>query len=854
MPELEDIVYSDDDEDVGAEADMNNLDAFMPVSPIPTTRIHKDHPVDQIIGDLNSTPQTRRMTKNLKEHVCLVQFSKEQTIKIFKIACLLAFYHKKNPKRNKKDERGIVIKNKARLVPQGYTQEERIDYDEFFSPVARIEAIRLFFAYASFKDIMVHQIDVNSAFLFGKIKEEVYVCQPLGFEDPDFPDRVYKVEKALYGLHQALRACQDKYVTEILKKFGFTDVKTASTPMETQNPLLKNEDVCAYARYQVNPKVSHLHAVKRNFRYLKVLTRYALTINPTIYTSCIEQLWATIKVKTVNEEVKLQALVDGKKVIITEYTVTRDLHLEDAEGVDCLPNATIFEHLTLMGLLHGMNLVSTMASVIICLATNQKSNFSKYIFESMMKNLENVSGKFLMYLRFVQVFLDKQLEGMSTHKSIYVTPSHTKKIFGNMKMVGKGFSGRVTPLFLTMVVQDQEEIGKGSVFPTDTHHTPIIIESTSQPLKKQRSRRPKKKDTQIPKSSVPSDNVADEAVNEEMDDSLVRASTTASGLEAEQDSGNIDKTQSKETPNESSSPGTSSGGAPKRQETMKDIVTQTRSENVSKLSNDPLLARGNTLRSGENRLKLKELMEFCTKLQQNVLALENTKTAQPQEITSLKLRFKKLEKKGESRTHKLKRLYKVGRSARIVSSNEASLGDQEDASKHGRKIDDIDKDAEITLVDETQGRYGDDIMFDVSDLASEEVFVAEQGVLDSKKDDVVNTAGAARTAQALAELKSVKPTTAASTRPRAKGLAIHEQEQAPTPTVSSQQPSQEKIQDKGKAKMIEPEFVKKLSKKDKLKLDEEVAQKLQAEFDEQERIEREKNGKEEEVNVDLTEE
>ncbi|GJX76989.1 putative ribonuclease H-like domain-containing protein [Tanacetum coccineum] len=105
--------------------------------------------------------------------------------------------------RNKKDERGIVIRNKARLVAQEYTQEEGIDYDELFAPIARIEVIRLFLAYASFKDFMVYQLDVKSAFLYGKIEEEVYVCQPPGFEDPDFPDRIYKVEKALYGLHQA---------------------------------------------------------------------------------------------------------------------------------------------------------------------------------------------------------------------------------------------------------------------------------------------------------------------------------------------------------------------------------------------------------------------------------------------------------------------------------------------------------------------------------------------------------------------------------------------------------------------------------------------------------------------------
>ncbi|GJX86276.1 putative ribonuclease H-like domain-containing protein [Tanacetum coccineum] len=192
---------------------------------------------------------------------------------------------------NKKDERGIVIKNKARLVAQGYTQEEGINYDEVFAPIARTKAIRLFLAYASYKDFVVYQMDVKSAFLYGKIEEEVYVCQPPGFEDPDFPDRVYKVEKALYGLHQAPRAwyetlstylldngfqrgkidktlfirrdkgeltfflglqvkqkedgifiSQDRYVTEILNKFGFTNVKTASTSMETQKLLLKDED------------------------------------------------------------------------------------------------------------------------------------------------------------------------------------------------------------------------------------------------------------------------------------------------------------------------------------------------------------------------------------------------------------------------------------------------------------------------------------------------------------------------------------------------------------------------------------------------------------------------------------
>ncbi|GKB37183.1 hypothetical protein Tco_0882125 [Tanacetum coccineum] len=202
--------------------------------------------------------------------------------------------------------------------------------------------------------------------------------------------------------------------------------------------------------------------------------RYALMINPTIYISCIEQFWATVKAKTVNGEVQLYALVDAKKIIITESIVRRDLQLEDAEGVNCLPNATIFEQLALMSAKTTAwnEFSSTMASAIICLATNQKFNFSKYIFESIVKNLDNLSRKFLMYLR-----------------------------------------------------------------------------------------NPKRKDTQIPQSSGPTKHVADEAVYKELDESLVMAATTTSSLQAE------------------------------CEKPMGDTIAQTRFENVSKLSNDPLLAR-----------------------------------------------------------------------------------------------------------------------------------------------------------------------------------------------------------------------------------------------------------------------
>nr|GEV81501.1 hypothetical protein [Tanacetum cinerariifolium] len=184
MPALEDVStfdFSRDDEDDGAVGDINNLDITIQVSPIPTIRIHKDHPLDQVIEDLQSATQTKKMLKNLEEHgFALNGFSGIKRMK-----------------------GGIVIKNKARLVAHGYTQEERIDYDEVFALVAKIEAIRLFLAYASFKDFMVYQMDVKSAFLYGKIEKETqktrkptrkdtHVPQPNGLTDNVVDEAVHK--------------------------------------------------------------------------------------------------------------------------------------------------------------------------------------------------------------------------------------------------------------------------------------------------------------------------------------------------------------------------------------------------------------------------------------------------------------------------------------------------------------------------------------------------------------------------------------------------------------------------------------------------------------------------------------
>ncbi|GJU46431.1 putative ribonuclease H-like domain-containing protein [Tanacetum coccineum] len=916
--------------------------------------------------------------------------------------------------QKQKDERGIVIKNRARLVAQGYTQEEGIDYDELFAPVVRIKAIRLFLAYASFKDFVVYQMDVKSAFLYGKIEEEVYVCQPPGFEDPDFPDRVYKVEKALYGLHQAPRAwyetlstylldngfqrgkidktlfikrhksesissseltfflglqvkqkhdgifiSQEKYVIEILKKFGFGDIKIASTPMETHKPLLKDIDgedvdehlyrsmirslmyltssrpdimfvVCACARFQVNPKVSHLHAVKRIFRYLKGQPKLGLwyhkdsSFDLVAYTNndytgasldrksttggcqflgcrliswqckkqtvvansttkakyiaasncCAYVLWiqnqlldyeynfiqtkiidnensnkkkliqmikihtdqnvadlltkafdinpkrlkdlgkpkraieisqssgpiplvadetvtkewedrmeratttasslqaeqdseaqirfeaafkqsndlplsrvntlgsgedsmklkelmelctklskrATAKAKTVNGERQIQALVDKKKVIITETSVRSDLKIEDAKGTECLPNDAIFKQLTLMGyenltqkltfykayfspkwkfLIHTIlqclsaktttwnEFSSTMASAIICLATNKKFNFSKYIFDCMVNNLEG-GVKFLMYPRFVQVFINQQLGDMSIHNGMYVTSCDTNKIFPNMKREGKGFSGRITPLFQTMMVPAFKELGEGSEIPIVPQHKPTTTQpSTSQPQNKQKSRRKQKKGTKIPSSS--GEPITDEAAN------------------------------------------------------VASIPSHSK----------------------------------------------NTNTSQAAEIATLKERVKKLEKKRRSRTYKPKRLYK--------------------------------------------GMNDDNLMFDTCVLDEQEVKV-EKVVSTAKVTTTSTTTTIVEEltlAQTLIEIKAAKPKAVTTT--------------ATTITPASTRP---KDKDKGKAKMVEEEPLKKFSMKEQIKLDQELAFKLQAKEEEAQRIEREKD----EENVALIEE
>ncbi|GKF43393.1 putative ribonuclease H-like domain-containing protein, partial [Tanacetum coccineum] len=200
-------------DDEGAVADFTNLETIVNVIRIPTSRIITSHPSALILGDPTSAFQQEKISEALEDE-SWVDVMQEELLQfeIQKVWILVDLPYEKKAigtkwvYQNKKDERGVVVRNKARLVAQGHRQEEGIDYDEVFAPMARLEAIRIFLAFASYIGFIVYQMDVKSAFLYGKIDEEVYVSQPPGFQDPKYPEKVYKVVKALYGLHQAPRA------------------------------------------------------------------------------------------------------------------------------------------------------------------------------------------------------------------------------------------------------------------------------------------------------------------------------------------------------------------------------------------------------------------------------------------------------------------------------------------------------------------------------------------------------------------------------------------------------------------------------------------------------------------------
>nr|GEX42587.1 hypothetical protein [Tanacetum cinerariifolium] len=437
MPALEDITYSDVEEDVGTEADFTNLETTITVSPILTTRVHRDHHVSQIISDLSFGPLTRSMTRMVSDEGGLTQIN----TKDFHTCMFACFLSQEEPKRVHqalKDHSWIEAMQEELLQFKMQIFWVLVDLPKGKrSIVLRIEAIRLFLAYASFMGFMVYQMDVKSAFLYETIKEEVYVCQPLGFKDPDYPDKVYKVLKALYGLHQAPRAwyetlanyllendlckafkklmkdkfqmslmgeltfflglqvkqkpdgifiSQNKYVAKILRKFGVTDGKSASTPIDTKKPLLKNSDVKRIFRYLKGkphlglwyPKDSPFNLVAySDSDYVGASLDRKSTTGGCQFLGCRLISWQCKKQTVVTTSfieaeyvatasccakvlwIQNQLLNYRKKVVITKDTVREALHLDDADSIDCLPNEEIFIELARMGVGKGFYRVET---------------------------------------------------------------------------------------------------------------------------------------------------------------------------------------------------------------------------------------------------------------------------------------------------------------------------------------------------------------------------------------------------------------------------------------------------------------------------------------------------------------
>ncbi|GKB48870.1 putative ribonuclease H-like domain-containing protein [Tanacetum coccineum] len=497
--------------------------------------------------------------------------------------------------QNKKDDRGIVVRNKARLVAQGYTQEEGIEYDEVFAPVARLEAIKLFLAYASFMRFIVYQMDVKSAFLYGTIEEEVYVCQPPGFEDPQFPNKVYKVEKALYGLHQAPRAwyetlstyllenrfrrgtidktlfikkdkglkvkqkdngifiSQDKYVVEKLKKFNFDTVKTTSTPIETNKALLKDEeaeDVDVYLYILMIGSLMYLTSSRPDIMFA-VCACARFQVTPKVsHLHVVKRIFRYLKGQPKlglwypkDSPFDLEAFSDSdyagasldKKSTTGEYVAAANSHGQ----VLWIQNQMLD---------YGFNFMNTKIHIdnesTICIVKNP-------VFHSKTKHIE-------IRHHFIRNSYEKKL--------IQVIKIHTDHNVADL----------LTKAF-------------------DVSRFNFLI------------------------ASIGILNLSNEIVYKKWEDRMERAATTASSLEAKQDSGNINRTQYIATLNESFPQGTGLGSGPRCQDTiLGGAEAQIRFDAAFKQSNDPPLLRVNILGSGKDRMKEMELMEHYTKLSELV--------------------------------------------------------------------------------------------------------------------------------------------------------------------------------------------------------------------------------------------
>nr|GEW73459.1 integrase, catalytic region, zinc finger, CCHC-type, peptidase aspartic, catalytic [Tanacetum cinerariifolium] len=402
--------------------------------------------------------------------------------------------------------------------------------------------------------------------------------------------------------------------------------------------------------------------------------KYALTVNPNIYVSCIKQFWTTVAVKKVNDVIRLQALVDKKKVVIMEAIIREALRLDDAEGVECLPNEEIFAELARMGyekpstkltfykaffssqwkfLIHAIlqclsakrtswnEFSSSMASVVICLSLGRKFNFSKYIFDSLVRNVDSPS-KFYMCLRFLQLMIRKQVGDLSTHTTKYTFPALTQKVFANMRRVDKGFSGVDTPLFKGMLVEQQ-----------------VVVEGDA-----------------------------------DKNDENVNAGDTAEG-DVSAARGEV-HTVAEEPSIPSPTPPTPSP-QPSQDIPSTSQVQPTPPQSPQVHPPSPQPQPQPQQDAGIPMNLLQDLMDTYIALIRRVEHLEFDKVAQALEITKLKRRVKKMERRNKVRVLKLRRLQKVGTTQRVETSDETVM---DDVSNQGRMIAEVDNDAKDVVLED----------------------------------------------------------------------------------------------------------------------------------------------------------
>ncbi|GJX33230.1 putative ribonuclease H-like domain-containing protein, partial [Tanacetum coccineum] len=692
--------------------------------------------------------------------------------------------------RNKKDERGIVVKNKARLVAQGHTQEEGIDYDEVFTPVVRIEAIRLFLAYASFKDFVVYQMNVKSAFQYGKIEEEVYVCQPPGFEDPYFPDKVYKVEKALYGLYQAPRAWYETLTTYLLEN-GFhmgeiditlftkrqkydillvqvyvDDIIFGSTKKHMSNEfetLMHDKfqigsigELSFFLGLQVKQKSDGIF-ISRDKYVAKILKKFYFA-SVKIASTPMETNKALIKDEEAEDvDVHLYRSMIGSLMYLTASRP--DIMFAVCACARFQVTPKIGMHVLFLCCDEAVH-KSWVTEWKRAFATTTSSLEAEQ--DSVTLKLRPILAQTLSGTRCQDTILgdvDAQTRLETTSKQFNNSPLSKVNTFGSRKDSSYPYNTyhELRELMTTLYKTVLELIWATTKVKTvnDVRHIQALID---------------KKKLIITETSIRSDLHSEECrkvfINQQLRDMSHHKKIFVNPSQTKKFFANM-----------------------KRE--GKDF-----SRRITPLFDTMMVQASKEV--GEDFDHLTDSNQIPI-----VLDLEKAKSDQAIEIASLKKRVYKLEKGRMFRTTGLKRLKKAGATRRIESSND-SLGAQEDASKQGRRIKDIDADAEVTLVNETQERQDEDLMFDTGVLDGDEMFV---DATIGKKDE-----------------------------PKAREVVV--QEPSEFRTSPKAQPSKSK--DKGKAIMIEPKVP--LKRKDQVALDEDLARNIQAQLDaeiiEEERLER----------------